>query len=297
MEEYLIYDIIIDIMNKFENPNFGNSSGENQLTPSGAQELNKENFNDENKEEYPEDGFEEGFDPENDEEKIEKTPEQNFVDIEEDLEVINSTLFEDLSMEERERLEQDKAVLEEQLQQETDSLVEKEKTILGQEVKKAIQEKLIEEIKQLEEEGNLKNLIQELSSDKPAEIDNEGHLKEIVNKDPKTALKIIEQYLEDPQNLLESIKFGYDIVTVLLEKWFKEEEEEKGGDSPSVSTLDQSSPEEKTEGKIDVFQEIAEQRVSNRVEEEREIRRELREKEAVLDSQTQNLSPSDGGES
>ena len=269
-------------MNKFENSGFENLNETDQTNTSGVEveKVNERSFNMEGNKK----SSEEDFDGENIEEMTERNLEQSFVDLEEELTVIDNALLEELSIEEKERLEQDKVVLEAQLQQKADSLVEKEKLNVEQEIKEAIQEKLIEEIKQLQDEGKLENLTQELSSDKPAEIDNEGSLKEIAKKDPKTALEIIDQYLnlKGSQNLLESIKFGYDVVTVLLEKWFKEEKEEMEGD---LSSPDQLSPEEKTGEKIDIFQEIAEQRVSDRVEEEREVRREPREKEVVLDSQ------------
>ncbi len=278
-------------MNKFENPNFEKINREGQSNISGVEEVDEKNFNNKTEEEYPEGGF----NGKNDEEIIKKTPEENFINTEEELATIDNTLLEELSMEEKERLEQDKTMLEDQLQQEADLLVEKEKLIVEQEVKDAIQEKLVEEIQQLEEEGKLEKLVQELSSGKPAEIDNEGPLKEIAKKDSKTTLEIISRHLKGSQNILESIKLGYDTVTFLLEKFFKEEGgKEKAGDSPPVLDPDQSPPQENTEEKIDIIKEIAENRVFELVEKERGIRRELREKEVVLDSQ--NFNPPDGGE-
>lgn len=267
-------------MNNFENPNF-----EDPRKSSRFDEAEKIN---ENREE----SLENDLNRENDEEIIEKTPEENFVDIEEGLEDINNTLLEELSPEKREQLEQNKIMLEEQLQQEANFLVEEEKTVIEEKLKEEIHEKLIEEIQQLEKEGKLDNLVQELAKDKPTETDTEGPLKEIAKKDPKTAFEIIDKYLKGAQNLLESIKFGYDVATVLLEKLFKEkkeeEEKEKGSDPPSIFTPDQSPSKEEPKEKRDIFQELAQQRVSEQIEEEREIRREQREEESASASQNFN---------
>lgn len=271
-------------MNNFENSDFEKLNGASQPNVKDENNFNIENDkNDGNTEKNIEGNFDGG----NHEEDKEKSPEENFVDTEENIEVINEVLLGELSQEEKEELEYNKRVLEDQLQQQADTLIEKEKTTIEEEVKEVICEKLIEELQQLKEEGNLEKLAEELSSEKPVETNTEGPLKEIAQKDPKTALEIINKYLNGSQNILKSIKFGYDLVSALLEKIFKENEEKKGGDTPSVSKPEESSSEEKEEKK-DVFQKLAEQRVSGQIEEKRKIRREQREKE--INSSSQNFN-------
>jgi len=264
-------------MNSFENPasqNVNIPSGEGQ--PNVSEQYPEEVLTDENGEgeENPEDVF----NGENYEETKERTPEENFVDMEEELGELNEVLSGKLQEKERKELEKNKIDLEEELQKETDYLVEREKENIEQDLKENIGEDLLEEIKELEREGRLESLVQELSEDKPSETNTEGPLKEIAKKEPKTALEIIGKYLNNgSKDLLDSIKFGYDLVTALLEKILKEEEEKKGA-MPDAPDSEQPSSEE-TEEKRDIFQEIAEQRVSEQIEGEREFRRKQREEE------------------
>ena len=117
-----------------------------------------------------------------------------------------------------------------------------------------------------------------------------GEIDIIAQKEPKTASEIIDKYLKgSSQNVLESIKFGYDVTTKLLEKIFKEkEDQENEGDLPSISDPEDGSSEEKEEKK-DMFEELAEKRVSEQIERERKIRREQREIEKVKSENTSNI--------
>lgn len=284
-------------MNKFESSDFDKFNNTNQanqpeINDSGLEKVGGGGVDHENNEEVGsmDENQESDLDGENNEENIEKTPEENFVDMEENLEAVNNALLGELQQEEKRQLEQDKSILEEQLQQQVDSLVEKEKTAIKEEIKGAIYEELMEELLQLEKKGGLEELAQDLSSEKPVEINTEGPLKEIAQKEPKTASEIIDKYLKgSSQNVLESIKFGYDVTTKLLEKIFKEkEDQENEGDLPSISDPEDGSSEEKEEKK-DVFEELAEKRVSEQIEREREIRREQREKEKVKSENTSNI--------